>query len=184
MCCQLIHVYGPISIHSYGVMIFLGLLLVFVLMLHDPMRKKIMNSEKLVNVIGFGLLSGLLGARILYLVCNWRSINTIWDILALWDGGLSLMGAVVGILVGVPFYLRYNNILVLPCLDIFAVYIPLLQAISRIGCFLAGCCYGCPTKTSWGIYSRGLNSECVNQLIHPVQLYSTGIQLLIFVFLF
>ena len=136
MCRELIHIYGPISIHSYGAMMFIGLALVIILMLRDPIRKKIMNSEQLLNAVAWGIVSGIAGARILYLACNWKDIECVWDIFALWDGGLSLMGAVIGILVGLPLYLWYSKIPRLVFFDIFAFYAPLLQAITRIGCFL------------------------------------------------
>lgn len=184
MCRELFHIYGPISIHSYGAMMFLGLIIVIVLMLRDPIRKRIMSNEQLLNAIAFGLVSGIIGARVLYLACNWGRIEHVWNIIALWDGGLSLMGAIIGILIGLPLYLWYDKIPGLLFFDIFAFYAPLLQAATRIGCFLAGCCYGCSTTVSWGICYRDLNCLApFNGVIHPVQFYSALLQLSIFLVL-
>jgi len=184
MCRELIHIYGPISIHSYGAMMFLGLAAVIVLMLRDPLCRRIMTSEQLLNAVAWGVVSGIIGARILYLAFNWDSTMSIIDAVAIWDGGLSLMGAIIGILIGLPLYLWYSKIPKLIFFDLFALYAPLLQAITRVGCFLAGCCYGAPTTAFWGICYHDLNCGApYDQVIHPTQLYSSLIQLVIFMVL-
>ena len=63
-------------------------------------------------------------------------------------------------------------------MDLVATYAPLLQAISRIGCFFAGCCYGQPTLHSWAISSV----ECVST--HPTQLYSAASLALLFLVMY
>ena len=89
-------------------------------------------------------------------------------------GLLALM--LVLYLVALPFYLRAKKINILGFLDLVSVYAPLLQSISRIGCFLAGCCYGSPTSVFWAVRS----SAGTGGYVHPTQLYSTFILFLIF----
>ncbi len=179
MCRELFHIWGPISVNSYGAMMLIGLIVVIVLMQSDPLVKKIMNREQLFNAAAVGILSGILGARFLYVICNWNAILSFRDVFALWDGGLSMMGGVIGILVVLPFYLRKKGTPTILFFDLFAFYAPLLHAFTRIGCFLAGCCYGKPTTMVWGVsYTNG--ELPFDYAVHPTQIYTFLMQLFIF----
>jgi phosphatidylglycerol:prolipoprotein diacylglycerol transferase len=59
--------------------------------------------------------------------------------------------------------------------DLAAPSLALGYAIARLGCFAAGCCYGRPTHLSWGVQFPGLDTP-----VHPTQLYSTLLNLLLF----
>jgi phosphatidylglycerol:prolipoprotein diacylglycerol transferase len=65
----------------------------------------------------------------------------------------------------------------LPLFDLVAVYAPLFQSIARLGCLMAGCCYGCPTTMSWAISIDGM-------YVHPTQLYSSILLFGIFIILY
>ena len=170
MHSELLRIYGPISIQWYGLMIFIGLIVFIYACLQDSRRKKLISAGLLFDCINVGILSAIIGARILFLYTNRGSIKSLYDYIAIWDGGLSSLGGLIGVLVVVPLYMKSKNIKILPLLDIAAVYAPLLQSIARIGCLLAGCCYGCPANVFWAIRC----SECgVGIYVHPTQLYSS-----------
>jgi prolipoprotein diacylglyceryltransferase len=62
----------------------------------------------------------------------------------------------------------------LPVYSLGAIYAPLIHGIARIGCFLIGCCHGCPTNAAWGItYTDPLSHAPLNIPLHPTQLYSS-----------
>lgn len=181
MCRELIHIYGPISICSYGVMVFIGILLFTYLVNKDSARPKIMTSEQFFDALVFGTLVALVGARILFILTNVSSIIHWYDLFAVWDGGLSILGAIVAIIAVLPFYLCYRKISVLPFFDLCATYAALLQAISRIGCFFAGCCYGIETTVPWAIVYHDIRADApVDVSIHPTQLYSAFLLFVIF----
>jgi len=85
----------------------------------------------------------------------------------------------------------------LPAFDIMAVYVPLGQAITRVGCFLNGCCYGTACNLPWAVrfppegeayvdqVNAGLiDAEAAHTLpLHPTQLYMVAGLLLMFVIL-
>ena len=71
--------------------------------------------------------------------------------IAIWSGGLSIFGAVLGGLAGAYLYLRRNKLPVAPWLDIAGVALPLGQAIGRWANFINQELYGLPTTLPWGI---------------------------------
>ena len=82
---------------------------------------------------------------------------------------------------GLPLYFRYKGIKILPTLDLAAIYAPLLQSIARIGCFLAGCCYGSVCALPWAVkYSHPESLAPLGVYLHPTQLYSSLASLSIF----
>jgi phosphatidylglycerol:prolipoprotein diacylglycerol transferase len=70
----------------------------------------------------------------------------------------------------------------------FAPGIALGHVIGRLGCLMAGCCYGLPTNVPWAVtftdpFAAANVGTPLNQPLHPTQLYEAGAELLILVFL-
>lgn len=177
---QLFSLYGPFAIQSFGLFIVIGIILFTYLFLRDPRRKKLISSEQYYNLLSWALVAGFIGGRILYAATNWDTIPSWTHIFAFWEGGYSLLGGILMLIALVPYYLNKHHIPIMPLIDLVCVYAPILQAVSRIGCFFAGCCYGLPTTISWGITA----TECHNQFLHPTQLYSATLLFGIFLFLY
>lgn len=171
---EVLHICGPISIQWYGLMIFIGIVVFSWAFLKDSQRKKLISTDTFFDLVSLGIGVALLGGRLLFLLTNHEDIQNFYDCIAVWDGGFSLLGSILGLLLVIPWYLYKKGIPVLKLLDLIAVYAPLLQSISRIGCFMAGCCYGCQTCVSWAI-----EREC--SLVHPTQLYSAALLFIIFI---
>lgn len=180
------HIYGPFAIHSYGLAIAIGLIIVTYLIKRDPRFKELsLTDEKLTKIILVCVGAGLLGGRILFLSTNREHATSILDLFTLWQGGLSILGAVLAIAAVLPWYLYRVGVPVIGMLDLVGIYAPLLQSISRVGCFLAGCCYGLPTTRPWGIIYTDTQSEAPLYLcLHPAQLYSAIGLMLIFAFMY
>ena len=96
----------------------------------------------------------------------------------------TILGGILGLFAGLTLAkhtLRFNR----PVLDSFAIALPVGMAISRIGCLMAGCCFGTPTNLPWGIhydasswaYKVHLEQRLIHfhdktsLAVHPVQLY-------------
>lgn len=180
---KLLHIYGPFFIQSYGFCIALGLLIFGWLLFKDHKRIRLVDDDSFHKLLIIGIVSGILGGRILFFATN-GSWTSLWDFFQFWYGGFAVLGSIVAVLAVIPPLLKKQNIPILPLLDRVALYTPLLQAISRIGCFLSGCCYGKPSLIAWAVtYS---NHECMAPLgvaLHPTQLYSALILACIFSFL-
>lgn len=185
---NLAHIYGPIYLNCYGSMIAIGLLVFRYLLLKNPARSKILTTEQFDNILLISIPIAILGGRLLWAFGSWSELSSPLDILALWEPGYSVLGALLAILIFLPAYLKYQKISGLKLLDLAAIYTPLLHSISRIGCFLAGCCYGKITNLPWGvIYTHPdvLVPELLKfTKIHPTQLYSSVLLLGIFLFMY
>jgi len=172
MSRELIHIYGPISIQSFGLIVAIALSLFTWLVYTHKKRKQLVSDEQFSAIVFIGVLSGIVGGRLLFVTQEYRNLTNIWDALSFWEGGFSILGTIVFALGSILLYLKKNNIPALPFLDLIAIYAPLAQSISRIGCFVAGCCYGAPTNLPWAVAGR-----------HPTQLYSSLSLFIIFLFI-
>ncbi len=113
--------------------------------------------------------------------------------LAIWSGGLSIFGAVLGGLLGAYIYLRRNNLPVAPWLDIAGVALPLGQAIGRWANFVNQELYGTVTELPWGIlidaqhrvspYRSLVDYPQATTRFHPLFLYESLWNLLAFIIL-
>ncbi len=162
-------------------MIALGVLLVTTLLKRNKQMRLLMSSEQLTNMIVISIMGGIIGGRLLTALSYPEEFNSIIEVFQLYKGGFSILGCLLGIIIVTGTYLYRNNISPLKTLDIIALYAPILQSISRIGCFLAGCCYGTPSNVPWAI--NYTNPACYAPLhiwLHPTQLYSSILLLGIF----
>ncbi len=138
----------------------------------------------------YGLLPLLivLGSRIFVLALEWRELlRSPWETLRrpgfAFQGGF-LLGAAGLILIALKFKL---DLLLL--MDTVALAIPLGHAFGRLGCFTYGCCHGKPTRSRLAVRYTNPESKPVRLsglegvALHPTQLYSAMLNLLIFLFL-
>ncbi len=170
----LLHIYGPIAIHSFGLMIALGSIVILYLLQQDKPLHKIISVEQLGTLFQLSFFSGMIGGRVLFLMTNSSMIESWTDCFTVWAGGLSFLGAFIGVVSTLSAYFYYTKLPVLAILDRIALYAPLLQSISRLGCFFAGCCFGKPTNLPWGIvYECSDSLAPLHVTLHPTQLYSS-----------
>lgn len=102
----------------------------------------------------YGIIGLLVGAKALYFLTKLPAIIIHFDIylevlreepmeaLSYAFSGLVFYGGLFGAILGVYCYCRQYKIPFIPYLDIFAPLLPFIHGVGRIGCFLAGCCYG------------------------------------------
>src|SRR5579872_3157386 len=179
------HIYGPFSIHSYGLAIAIAVLVFTYLIKQDP-RFSVLKLEHLFShILLVGTITAALGGKILFFVEQPALFTGFTDILTFWYPGFSILGAVLAVIIVMPWYLKHIKVPPLPFFDLLAIYAPLLQSISRIGCFFAGCCFGIPTSQPWGIlYTDAGSAAPLYVCMHPTQIYSAIILLLIFTLMY
>ncbi|MBQ6153901.1 MAG: prolipoprotein diacylglyceryl transferase [Ruminococcus sp.] len=96
-------------------------------------------------------------------------------------GGMVFYGGFIGGYLGIVIYTHFIKTMKREhILDVYAVLIPLFHTFGRIGCFLAGCCYGIESEFGFTVYDNHLNPSIngVNRL--PIQLIEAGCNLMIF----
>lgn len=180
-----IPLWGSIGIHGYGIMILCGLVL-FSVLVYRHLKKYITISFDLVtSLILQGIIAGVIGGRILYLLTSWKELHSWLDIFAVWEGGLSILGVITVAALYMRYALKKNNIPLFPTLDIAAIYIPLAHMFGRLGCLWAGCCFGCAHEGFLSVMYTGQTAGaplCVPLI--PAQLVSALSFGLLFVILF
>ncbi|PCI73966.1 hypothetical protein COB28_03030 [Candidatus Dependentiae bacterium] len=179
----LLQICGPIGIRIYGLMIVTGLCLFMYLVLRDERRKQYIPEYVFHTAFFYGVISGIIGGRLLFFLTEYQWDEGPFQFFKLWEPGFSLLGAVIAIPPVVTIYLWFKNISSLLFFDIIAVYIPLLQAISRFGCFGSGCCHGLALDQSawWTVmYEHPDSLAPLNIPLHPTQLYSAVASLILF----
>lgn len=183
---ELFHICGPFSINSYGVAIVIGILVFMWLAQHHRLRKQFMTHDQFMQGVLTGIVLGVFGGRLLYVIENYHGFTSWYEMVAFWEyGGFSVLGSILSIVLLMPWYLHKNAVPILPFLDLVALFAPLLQSISRLGCLMAGCCYGLPTNLPWAIlYTDEQSVAPLYERIHPTQIYSSISLLLIFCFMY
>lgn len=162
---------GPIQIYAYGVLMALAFVLCTLWILKRGQTWGF-NPEELLWLMGIVTLSGLLGARLLYVVYfPGYYMEDPWRIL-MDRGGLVWYGGVIaGIAAGLTTLITTKKP-ILVILDMFMAPLCLGLALGRIGCFLAGCCYGRPTTLPWGVQFP-VSHQTYPLHVHPTQLYES-----------
>lgn len=170
---ELFHFFGPFSVHVYGVFVGIAVAVFIACTLNSPMRKKYIVTALYEQLMLYTIIVALCGARLLHVVSEWHTYQNITQMFEVWNGGLSILGALLAGLVFVPLFLRYHRVAVLPVLDVAAIYIPLMQAIARLGCLFSGCCFGCATTGLSIMYTHPGSHAPLHTALHPTQLYSS-----------
>ena len=177
---------GSFHIFAYGFFIVIGFVTATVLAALRIRKSDIRISfESAVDLFFYAVLSAVVGSRILFVLINFDDYrqNPI-KILKLWEGGLVFYGGLIlAAMVGLV-YMRRHRLPIWKLADLISPLIALGLFFGRIGCFLAGCCYGKETSLPWGVVFRNPESLArLNVPLHPTQLYDSVNGLAIFFFL-
>lgn len=139
---------GPIKLYSYGFMIAIGILVAYSLT-EKKVRKLGYSHERLDWLCLSILAGGFLGAKILYWITRLPDIPSDPSILTNLGDGWVVYGGLIGGLLAGWLYCKNHNLNFLEWLDLIVPQLALAQGFGRIGCFLAGCCYG--VESSFGL---------------------------------
>ena len=180
---------GFLTVRWYGLMIATGFLAA--LFAARKMARKVgMDAEKFVNLALWSFLIGVIGARLYYVSLNaGRFINNPAEILATWNGGLSIHGGIVfGIIAGC-FYLRSEKLNIPRYLDLLACVVPLAQSIGRWGNFFNSEAFGMPVADDYPLrlFIPPENRPMMyhnSKFFHPTFLYESVYDLILFAFLY
>jgi len=173
---------GPFTIYAWGLMLALAVIL-GILGLQYYFRQSAYNKEWAIDIILLMIAGGVTGARMLYILLYQRDLLFSHPT-ALFSSceisGLIWYGGVLGALVPLAWYLRRRNLPALITLDMLAPWTALGYGITRIGCYMAGCCYGKAAPAALGVVFPVVD----NLYRYPTQLYSAGISFLLAAALF
>ncbi|MCI8567704.1 MAG: prolipoprotein diacylglyceryl transferase, partial [Bacilli bacterium] len=127
--------FGVIQIYWYSILIFLGITFGCAVVYKEAKKYKV-NEDYLINLLFYGLIFGLLGARIYYVAFNLDYyLKYPIEILEIWNGGLAIHGGIIAGLLWIIIYTKKYKIPTLKMLDFITPGLILGQAIGRWGNF-------------------------------------------------
>ena len=176
--------FGFFKIFTYGLLVATGFL-VAILLASSRAEKEGLDSQKVLDLCFYVMVSALLGARLLYVIVEYRYfLDSPLEIFKFWKGGLVFYGGLIlGVLISL-WYLKRNQMPMWKTADLLAPSIALGQLIGRWGCFFAGCCYGKKTDVAWGVTFTDPRSLAPLEIsLHPTQVYLSLNAVFIFIFL-
>tara|TARA_A100001011_G_scaffold202506_1_gene210883 strand:- start:30779 stop:31537 length:759 start_codon:yes stop_codon:yes gene_type:complete len=170
--------FGPIKIPSYGVMLMTAFLSCYYL-LNRELKKKGKDPEMASDAIFWAALGGILGAKLYYLLENYKLVIADPVGMIFSGSGLVFWGGLAGGMIAVLSYLRYKNEDWIEWTDFISPLLILGYSIGRVGCTLVGCDYGLPTNLPWAMtFPNGAPPTLIP--VHPTQIYETLLGLIIF----
>lgn len=174
---------GGLTIHGYGVMIAIGILLAFYLA--EKNAKKLGIDESHVDTLIYVvIITGYIMSKLTYILVNFQDflldpINYIFN-----SSGWVVMGGILGGILGAIVYCKIKKVSFLTYFNLFMPEVALAQALGRIGCFFAGCCYGKETTSAFGVtFPKGSLAPAGVKLI-PTQLISSFGDFVLFLILY
>jgi phosphatidylglycerol:prolipoprotein diacylglycerol transferase len=159
---------GSFDLSTYGALV--AAAYVAAILWLKARRKEMGLSEDAFWDLIYWLFGGaLLGGKLGYVIVE-RDVTLLWHDVRY---GFVFYGGFIGVLIAGWIATRRMKLSFVKLSDYFAVAAPLGHAIGRLGCLMAGCCYGRRTDMPWGVAMDGDPSR------HPTQLYEAVLNALI-----
>jgi phosphatidylglycerol---prolipoprotein diacylglyceryl transferase len=174
---------GPLTIRWYGILMATAIAVGCWLASREA-RRVGLSSDKVLSAGQWGIIAGLIGARLYEVIFNWDYYGRhLEKIPAVWEGGLAIHGGLIaGPLVGI-WVARGSGLPILASLDVAAPCIAVGQAIGRWGNFFNEEAFGTPTGLPWKLYISPPNRPpeyAGNEYFHPAFLYESLWDLVVF----
>lgn len=163
---------GHFTVHTYGVMIAIGVILCVVMGYYRAKRME-MKAESVLDLAILCVVMGFLGAKVFFVILSWKQFLTD-PLSVLGSSGFVVYGGIIFGVVSALIYCKIKNIRFFEYFDLLAPSVSLAQAFGRLGCFFAGCCYGKETSLPIGIvFPEGSFAPAGVPLL-PTQLFSSA----------
>lgn len=175
---------GPFTLYSYGLMIAIGVVAAICLGEYEIKKAGLAGEGFMMELGVVTVFGGFLAAKILFWITILPDIIKDPAIMLDFSNGFVVYGGLIGGIAIAYFYCRFKNVDFGRTFDLAVSLIALAQCIGRIGCFLAGCCYGRPTESAFGVVFHASHYAPAGETLFPIQLVSSGLNLLNFLFLY
>lgn len=171
---------GPITIYTYGFFVFLGAIAFYLTSKRKAAQAGI-DKNLFTDIYFWMLVWGFIGARLLYILVEFKYFLSDPLAVGLARSGFVLYGGIIGGFLWLYFAARRNKINFGLLLDVIALGSPVGHALGRIGCFCFGCCYGRPTDSLIGVlFPPESPAGICGQKVIPTQLISAAFLFVLF----
>ena len=179
---------GDWPVYSYGVLLAAAYLVALQMAVVRARRRGI-DGTRVMDLGIYLIIAALVGAKLMLVVVDFDYFRSQpRELLSLVRAGGVFYGGLLAALAVAIVLVRRYQLRIWTTADLFAPGIALGHVIGRLGCLMAGCCYGTPTDVPWAItFTNPLAASNVGTPLgvplHPTQLYDAGAELLIMVVL-
>ena len=156
------HIFNK-PVYFYALIILTGFLL-GLLFVSLTCKKRGVQPDIIFDVAFWGLIFGIIGARIYYCIFDFKSF---WDIFKIWEGGLAIYGGIIGAVISTVVYCKHHKLPVLKIIDVASPGMLIGQAIGRWGNFVNVEVYGRETNN---FLRMTINNSSG---VHPLFLYES-----------
>lgn len=146
---------GSKEIYWYAIIILTGFLLGLAFV-YFTCEKRGVKKEHVWDIALFGLVAGIIGARIYYCIFSWNEFkNNFLGVFEIWNGGLAIYGGIIGAVISTYIYCRIKKINFLNVADVCSPGLFIGQAIGRFGNFVNCEVFGKETNSLFGMSING-----------------------------
>jgi len=130
-------------------------------------KKRGLESDHVLDICFWGLIAGIIGARIFYCIFDWESVGGFAGIFKIWEGGLAIYGGVIGAVISTFIYCKVKKLNILNTFDVCVPGLMIGQMIGRWGNFFNAEVYGHETES---LLRMTIND---GEGVHPLFLYES-----------
>ena len=170
------------ELRTYGVVVALALLSA-VWIGSKEARRRGFPPNFVQDFVPYALIAGIIGARLYYVLFSRPAYyrEHPLEILAVWHGGIGVIGSLIGIFIVALWYCRRKGISSLAFGDILAPGIAFAQVVGQFACLANGDSYGKPTNLPWAIvYTDPRSLAPLNIPLHPIEIYEMFAYFIVF----
>jgi phosphatidylglycerol:prolipoprotein diacylglycerol transferase len=175
---------GPVQVHWYGLMYLIGFIIAGFIAKYRVKRLNLAwSDEQIGDLIFYAAIGLIIGGRCGYMLFyGWQELlNDPLSLFKVWQGGMSFHGGLLGGLIALGLFAKFQHKHFLDITDFAAPMVPLGLAAGRLGNFINGELWGRVTSMPWGMVFSHVDQEPR----HPSQLYELGLEgIFLFVFIF
>jgi phosphatidylglycerol:prolipoprotein diacylglycerol transferase len=184
----IINIFGK-QIPMYAVMAVIGGGVMCLVCTFLAKKRKLKDADDMLYMLLYAGIGCVIGAKLLYLIVSvdvyylpekGLTENLKYWYLILTSGGLVFYGGLAGAFLGALRYCRHFSVPFEPMIEAAVTGMPLFHAFGRIGCFLAGCCYGMPYDGAFSVTFENALAAPNGVALLPVQLIESGLNFLLF----
>jgi phosphatidylglycerol:prolipoprotein diacylglycerol transferase len=174
--------FGDFELRSYGVIVALSFLAGLWLNRKEAARKGL--EPALIGEFSvYAIIAGVIGARLYFILFSdpVSYLNKPWEILAVWHGGIGVIGSLIGGFLAALWFCRKKQIRLLKFADVLVPGVALGQTLGQFACLANGDSYGKPTGLPWAItYTDPRSLAPLNIPLHPIEIYEMAAYFIVF----
>lgn len=161
--------FGKFSVAWYGLIIVIGMIVAVSYVMWRAKQNGI-STDSILDLAIAVIVSGVIGARLYYVLTSLDHYDSFFDVFKIWEGGLGIYGGIIAGTLAVLVTARVKKMNFLMLADMVMPAVLIAQSIGRWGNFINGEAYGSETALPWRM---GLHGDYFSIYVHPTFLYES-----------